>query len=117
MTFIPETASAEPAAWDRLEATVEQALNQRPPGLRRQIVLFIRMLDLVSLARHRTRLASLDPERRTRLLEGMAASSLLQVRRGVWGLRTLVQMGWYTQPEVQQQIGYRASPAGWDARR
>ena len=117
MTFIPETASAEPAAWDRLEATVEQALSQRPPGLRRQIVLFIRVLDLVSLARHRARLASLDPERRTRLLEGLSASPLLQIRRGVWGLRTLVQMGWYTQPEVQQQIGYRASPAGWDARR
>lgn len=117
MTFIPETASAEPAAWDRLETIVEQALTQRPPRLRRQIVLFIRLLDLLSLTRYRARLASLDPERRTRLLEALSASPLLLIRRGVWGLRTLVQMGWYTQPEVQQQIGYHASPAGWDARR
>jgi hypothetical protein len=117
MTFIPETASAEPAAWDRLEATVAQTLSQRPPRLRRQIITFIRLLDIMSWAHHRARLAALDPERRTALLESLASSRILLMRRGIWGLRTLVQMGWYTQPEVQQQIGYRASPAGWEARR
>ena len=117
MTFIPETASAQPAAWDRLEMIIEQALSQRPARLRRQIVMLVRMLDLLALTRHGTRLAGLDPEKRNRFLEGLSASQVGLIRRGVWGLRTLVQMGWYTQPEVQEQIGYRASPAGWEARR
>jgi hypothetical protein len=116
-TFIPETASAEPAVWDRLEMIIEQALSQRPAGLRRRIVMFVRMLDFLALARHGTRLAGLDPEQRTRFLEGLSASRVGLIRRGVWGLRTLVQMGWYGQPEVQREIGYRASPAGWEARR
>ena len=36
------------------------------------------------------------------------------IRRGVWGLRTLVLMGYYTQPEVIAGLGYRADRAGWE---
>jgi hypothetical protein len=115
--FIPETAAADSAAWGRLETIVAGALEQRPPGLRRQILIFIRLLDLISRLRYGTGLASLDAARRTALLERVSRSRLLLLRRGVWGLRTLVQMGWYTQPEVQQQLGYRATRAGWEARR
>ena len=42
---------------------------------------------------------------------------MLLFRRGVWGLRTLVMMGWYTNPSVIAALGYRASAAGWEARR
>lgn len=115
--FIPETAAADSAAWGRLENIVAEALWQRPPRLRRQILVFIRLLDLISRLRHGTGLARLDTARRTALLERVSRSRLLLLRRGVWGLRTLVQMGWYTQPEVQQQLGYRATIAGWEARR
>jgi hypothetical protein len=96
---------------------VAGALAQRPPRLRRQILVFIRLLDLRSRLRYGVGLANLDATRRTALLERLSRSRLLLLRRGVWGLRTLVQMGWYTQPEIQQQLGYRASPAGWQAHR
>lgn len=115
--FIPELAEAPPATWERLEATVERALGDRPPAMRRQLVLFIRILDLLALFRHGRRLTSLPAAQRTRLLDRLSRASLLLLRRGVWGLRTLVQMGYYTQPEVQTAIGYRANAAGWEARR
>ena len=115
--FIPETAAADDAAWSRLEDIVASALAARPPALARQVLLFIRILDGLSLLRYGRGLASLDHPTRTRLVEGIASSRVLLFRRGVWGLRTLVQMGWYAQPQVQASLGYRASAAGWEARR
>jgi hypothetical protein len=115
--FIPETAAADDVAWSRLEEIVAGALAARPPALARQVLLFIRILDGLSLQRHGRGLASLDHAARTRLVESIATSRVLLLRRGVWGLRTLVQMGWYAQPEVQRSLGYRATAAGWEAPR
>jgi hypothetical protein len=115
--FIPETAAADEAAWSRLEDIVAGALVARPPALARQVILFIRILDGIALLRHGRGLGSLDHAARTKLIEGISTSRLLLLRRGVWGLRTLVQMGWYAQPEVQRALGYRASAAGWEAPR
>ena len=116
-TFVPETASAGPAEWAALEATVERALADRPAALRRRLRLFVRLLDLGARLRLGRGLAALDSARRSAFLERAARSSLLPVRQGVWGVRTLVMLGWYTQPAVIAALGYRASPAGWDARR
>jgi hypothetical protein len=116
VTFVPETAASSDEDWAALEGIVTRALAARPPRLRRQLVLFIRILDTLALLRHGHRLASLDRERRHRFVEGVSKSRLLLFRRGVWGLRTMVMMGWYGRPEVQQALGYRATAAGWAAR-
>ncbi len=113
--FVPETAAADPDTWHRLEDIVEGVIAARPPRVRRQILLLVRLLDAIALARYGRRLNRLDFSRRTALLERLASSRVLLLRRGIWGLRTLVQMGWYAQPEIQQQLGYRASIAGWEA--
>jgi hypothetical protein len=49
-------------------------------------------------------------------LLGLQEPALL-LRRGSWGLRTLVLMGYYGRPDAKQEIGYRADPRGWEARR
>ena len=115
--FVPEIAGATTAQWSELEHRITQALASRPPAMRRQLGLFVRVLQAASRLRYRTGLAALDPGRRTALLEAFAGSPLLLFRRGIWGLRTLVMLGWYTQPSVVSALGYRASPAGWEARR
>ena len=114
--FIPETAQADEPTWLRLEEIVSDALAARPPALQRQVLLFVRILDSLSLVRRGHRLASLNEEKRRSLVEGIASSRSLLLRRGVWGLRTLVQMGWYAQPTVQQSLGYRADRSGWEVR-
>jgi len=116
-SFIPEIAGADPNSWRQVEDIVSNAIKDRPPAVQRQILAFIRILDGIALVRHGSRLAALHPVKRTRLIEGIGASRLLLLRRGVWGLRTLVQMGWYCQPAVQEALGYRATAAGWAARR
>ena len=37
-------------------------------------------------------------------------------RSGIWGLRTLVFLGYYTRDDVAAFIGYRAHRDGWSAR-
>ena len=117
ITVVPEIAGATAAEWSELERRVTQALATRPPSVRRQLGLFVRVLEAASRIRYRTGLAALAPGRRTALLEAFAGSPLLLFRRGVWGLRTLIMLGWYTQPSVVAALGYHASPAGWGARR
>jgi len=117
ISFVPETATATDAQWILLESRIEQALAARPAALRRQLALFLRLLDATARLRYRNRLSTLDAVRRTALLEWFAGSPVLRFRRGIWGLRTLILLGWYTQPSVIAALGYRASPAGWEARR
>jgi hypothetical protein len=117
LCFIPETDRATEPEWRDLEAVVRNALAARPARVRRQIALFVRLIDLAAAARYRHRFGALDRLRATALLERVAASRVLLLRRGVWGLRTLVMMGWYTNPAVIAALGYRAAAAGWEARR
>jgi hypothetical protein len=103
------------AEWTALEAIVETALSERPPAMVRQLKLFIRVIGALSVLRYGITFGRLDPRRRSLLLGRLESSSLLLIRRGFWGLRTLVYMGYYGQPEVQKEIGYRAHPDGWAA--
>lgn len=116
-TFVPEAAALDERAWQDLEAIVEQALAERPANLQRQLVLLIRALELLPLARFGRRFTRLDPARRARVLGRLERSPLLLLRRGVWGLRTLAFMGYYARPAAADAIGYRAHLRGWDARR
>jgi hypothetical protein len=58
---------------------------------------------------------SLNAERRTTFLESVERSRLLLVRRGFWGVRTLVFMAYYTRDDVTESLGYHPSADGWAA--
>ncbi|MBK8247310.1 MAG: hypothetical protein IPK85_07945 [Gemmatimonadetes bacterium] len=114
---VPETVALDADGWARMEAEVERALAARPERVRRQLVLFARVVEYLPLLTDRARFSRLAPTPRHRLLKALELSRFLLVRRGVWGLRTLVLLGYYSQPEIQERIGYRAHPDGWSARR
>jgi len=116
LAFVPEAKELSESEWRAFHAIVARALSARPASMRRQIGLFLRLLDLLSLVRYGRTVTRLAIEPRTRLLESLGASRLLLLRRGVWGLRTLAFMGYYARPEAGVSIGYRASAAGWSAR-
>ncbi|HUF13393.1 MAG TPA: gluconate 2-dehydrogenase subunit 3 family protein [Longimicrobiales bacterium] len=115
-TVVPDMAALDEAAWTRVEAIVERALADRPARMRRQLVVYMRLIDGLALARHGRRFRSLEADARQRLLERLQDSRVLLLRRGFWGLRTLVYMGWYAQPSTAEAIGYGAAKGGWAAR-
>jgi hypothetical protein len=114
---VPETRSLSAAEWTALEAAVERALAGRPPEVRKQLAAFLRLIEYLPIPRYGARLSNLRDDRATTVLRWLERSKVLLIRRGVWGLRTLVMLGYYTQPEVQHAIGYRAHPDGWNRRR
>ncbi len=115
-SVVPEAARLDEAGWAEVEKVVEDALRGRPAALRRQLRLFIGVLDAYALVRHGRTLRALAPASRLRVLEAMENAPVLLLRRGMWGLRTLIFMGYYVRPAAAAEIGYRAEPRGWDAR-
>jgi hypothetical protein len=115
-SIVAATAALDAAGWAELFAVIEQALGARPARQRRQLHAFLRILELAALLRYGRPLARLDETRRTALLARFQDAPLLLLRRGFWGVRTLVLMGYYTQAHAADAIGYRASALGWDAR-
>ena len=115
-TVVPEAAALDDAGWHELVGIFEHALARRPPRLRRQFLLFIRAIELLP-ALHGRRFSALPTAARTRFLAALERAPLLLVRRGFWGLRTLILMGYYARPAAATAINYRADPRGWEARR
>jgi hypothetical protein len=116
MTVVPTAASLDENGWADLERIVEDTLASRPARMRRQLQLLIRTIQLMPIARYGRPFTALDAARRTRVLRALESSPLLLLRRGLWGLRTLVFAGYYARPAAAAEIGYRAHVRGWAAR-
>jgi hypothetical protein len=116
-TVVPEAASLGPEQWRELHAVVEGALATRPEVMQRQLVTFLRLIEYLPIPRHFRRFSRLAPGARAAILARLESSPRLAFRRGIWGLRTLVFMGYYTRDDVQGALGYRPHADGWSARR
>jgi hypothetical protein len=117
VTVVPEMTELDEAGWADVERTIEHALAQRPARLRRQLGLLLRVIDNLPRARYGRRFSALDATRRAALIDLLQRAPLKLIRRGIWGLRTLVLMGCYTRVEAMDAVGYRAHARGWEARR
>jgi hypothetical protein len=112
----PSSSGFGEERWAHAEDVVGRALAQRPASVRRQVRLFLRVLDALAFLRFGRGLARLDAGEALRLLRALERSPLLLLRRGVWGVRTLAFMGCWTHPDARREIGYRARLRGWDDR-
>jgi hypothetical protein len=113
---VPEAAQLDDAGWNAFSGIVTHAISQRPARMQRQLALFIRVLNVMSYAHNRRALHRLDRAARTRFLEQIQNSPFLLIRRGFWGIRTLILMGYYARPECMPDIGYAAHVRGWEMR-
>ena len=111
--IVPEAQDLDETGWRELEGVVEEALAKRPAGLRRQLLVFIRALDTLPRLRWGRPFRALDPERAGQFLRAVECSRFFLLRRGFWGLRTLVLMGYYTRPAAYDAVGYGARLRGW----
>jgi hypothetical protein len=115
-TVVPESSSLDDRAWKDFEELISQALSGRDARVQRQLVVFLRLLQTLPVLRYGRKLTALHASQRSAFLESVERSRLLLVRRGLWGVRTLIFMGYYTRVDVAESIGYRANRDGWAAR-
>ena len=111
--IVPEARGLDDGQWRTLESIVEDALSQRPAGVRRQLLTFMKVLNILPVFRWGRTFRRLDPARQERFLAGVQGSGVFLIRRGFWGLRTLVYMGYYARPEAYEGVGYGARLRGW----
>ncbi len=110
--IVPETASLDAPARDRLVALVEDLLAPRPPKMRRELALFLRVLRWLPALRYGRpldRLAGPDQDASLRWFQGAPVALF---RKGFWGVKTLVFLGYYGRPEIGETLGYRPSRDG-----
>jgi hypothetical protein len=111
-TVVPEAEKLDVSGWTAFGTIIDEALKDRPDTIR-QLRLFLRIINISALLRHGRFFTSLDPERRTRHLKYFQHHRIDRFRIGLWGLRTMIFMGYYGQTTISAEIGYRPSPAGW----
>jgi hypothetical protein len=114
-TIVPEAALLDAQGWRDLDAVIQALLRDRPARLHRQLRLFLGFIEWLPVLRFGSRFTRLDQVRRTRVLAHLQNDRIEKVRVGFWGLRTIVLAGYYGRPAAAVEIGYQASPRGWEA--
>lgn len=104
--IVPEVATQDASARERFLGIVTSALADRPPSLARQLALFLRVIRWAPVFRFGARFDRLDGPRRDAVLRWFERSPLGLLRKGFWGLRTIVLMGHYAQEEVAGRMGW-----------
>ena len=112
---VPAAESLDEAGWSRAEGIVDEALADRPGSIRRQIVLFMRLVNWLAFVRYGRPFTRLDADRAGRFLSSFERSPVLLLRRGLWGVRTFGYMGYYAQDIIRREVGYAAAKEGWAA--
>lgn len=107
--IIPEVAGAEPEVKRCLTATVDQALRLQPPAQRFLFKLLLFALQWMTVPFTLRRLDHLPPGWQDALLRFLESAPLRILRAGIWGIKTLVFMGYYGQETVERRVQYLPS--------
>jgi hypothetical protein len=109
---VPAFSALDPEGRDRFAATVRTALAARPRSLQRQFALFLSVVRWAPAVRFGAPFDRLAPARQDAVLRWFMDAPLGKLRGGFWGLKALVFMGYYGQPEVWSAIRYAPSFSG-----
>ena len=104
--IVPETADLDSAGINRFFTLIDRALEQREPAVRRQFGTFLAFLRWAPLVRYLVPFEKLSPAHQDAVLSWFQDAPLPLLRAGFWGLKTMVFMGYYGQPETHALIGY-----------
>jgi hypothetical protein len=113
--ILPSPEALDDQGWREAERIIERALAPKPWGVKLQIRLFLKAVNLFPLATTGRTLVNLPLDRRAAFLGRLHRSPVMPLRRGLWGIRTLILMGYYNQKRIREGIGYAAHPRGWMA--
>ncbi|MBI2942569.1 MAG: hypothetical protein HYY25_00055 [Candidatus Wallbacteria bacterium] len=110
--IVPEAQRLGPDGRKQFRAIAEEALSERPSVLQRQFRLFLAVVRYAPAARYLAPFDWLDATRQDAVLAWFQDCPLGLVRKGFWGLKSLVYMGYYGRAEVWDSIGYRPDTRG-----
>jgi len=104
--IVPETTELDTGGQARFFGIIDGALLDRDPSVRRQFGTFLNVLRWAPLARYGGPLEKLSAERQDVVLRWFEDCPVSLLRKGFWGLKAMVFMGYYGQPETNDLVGY-----------
>ncbi len=115
--IVPETSSLDASGLGRFFGIIDEALGDREPAVRRQFAIFLGVLRWAPLVRFGGSFDRLSGERQDAVLRWFEDCPVDLLRKGTWGLKTMVFMGYYGQPETNALVGYHPMFDGRDGLR
>ena len=100
----PGVAALDDAGRAAFLKIVEDAVGSRPPGVQKQISLFLAVLRFL--------IDGKAPARQDAVLRWFYSCPIPILRKGFWGVKTLVLLGYYGRPEFGASIHYQPSRDG-----
>ena len=104
--IVPETADLDTVGMSRFIGLIDEALLERPPSVRRQFGIYLGLLRWAPLARFGGPFEKLSADRQDAVLRWFESCPVGLLRAGFWGLKVLIFMGYYGQPETNAVVGY-----------
>jgi hypothetical protein len=104
--IVPETTELDATGLGRFFGIIDGALLNRPAPVRRQFATFLGLLRWAPVARYGSPLDMLRAERQDAVLRWFEDCPVGLFRKGFWGLKAMVFMGYYGQPETNELVGY-----------
>jgi hypothetical protein len=95
--IVPQTAAASAEVTDAMLSAIDAQLGPRPRLQQLEFKLLLLGLSWMTLTPMRWQ---------TRVLSWLENFPLRLVRVGIWGLKTLIYLGYYGQEGIQRHIGY-----------
>ncbi len=97
---------------ERFLEIVDDALMDRPAGVRRQLAVFLRLVRWLPVLRWGEPFERLSGERADAMLRFLQDGPVDAFRKGFMGLRTLILMGYYGREAAWPEIGYEPDRSG-----
>lgn len=105
-SITPEVESLDAGGRARMTAIVDTALQDRDAATRAQFGTFLGVIRMAPMIRYGRSFDRLDSTRRTAVLRWFENCPISLLRKGFWGLKVLVFMGYYGQQARWSEIGY-----------
>ena len=104
--IVPETAELDDTGRTRFFDIVDGALMDRPGNVRRQFATFLGLIGKAPLVRYGRSFEKLPADRQDAVLRWLESCPVGLLRKVFWGLKAMVFMGYYGQPETNALVGY-----------
>ncbi len=112
--IVPGFSSLDHDRRERFLTIIDEALGDRPESMRRQLALFLKVLNVAPFLRWGRPLGRLKAVDAERALRWFQEAPIAKLRQGFWGLKTLVFMGYYGQSAAWPEVGYSQDFGGGD---
>ncbi len=110
--IVPDIATLPEEEQMGVIGRIDDALASREPALRLQFLAFLKILKLSSLPRHFKTFDRIKPEQQDVMIKKFEDHAISKLRSGIWGVRTLIFMGYYGNPDRASQFHYTPSING-----